>query len=185
MDLKVSILSEPPISGSIKEYWFDAKGDCTWIQFERASETWAGVFGKGALKNYNAICKFSDDKYVFIIAGGQGYILDSRAHKLCHKTSIDYFVSAIATPYKDLMIVCDFTSLYAFDTQELIWRSDRIALDGIKLDSSTENELSGKVWQVDGWYSFQLEYKNWKYTQGSRLPKIGSNILNEHSRQNR
>jgi len=67
------------------------------------------------------------------------------------------------------MIVCDFTSLYAFDTQELIWRSDRIALDGIKLDSSTENELSGKVWQVDGWYSFQLEYKNWKYTQGSRL----------------
>jgi len=171
MNLKVSIFSELPISGTIKEYLFDAQGDCTWIRFERESEIWAGVFGKGTHKNYNAVCKFSDNKYVFIIAGGQGYVLDSRERKICHKTSIDYFVSAIAAPHKDLVIVCDFTRLYAFDTQELIWRSDQVALDGIKLDSSTENELSGKVWQIDGWYSFQLEYKNWNYTQGSHLTK--------------
>ena len=171
MNLKVSILSEPPISGTIKEYLFDAQGDCTWIRFESESEIWAGVFGKGSLKNCNAVCKFSDDTYVFIIAGGQGYILDSRTHKLCHKTFIDYFVSAIAAPGKDLVITCDFRRLYAFDTQELIWRSDHVASDGIKLDCSTENDLAGKIEQWDGWYAFKLEYKNWNYTQGSFLTK--------------
>ena len=169
MNLKVSILSEPPISGTIKEHLFDAQGDCTWILFERESEIWVGVFGRGALKNYNAVCKFPDDKHVFVIAGGQGYILDCSTRKLCHKTSIDYFVGAMVAPCKDLTIVCDFTRLYAFDTKELIWRSDRVALDGIKLDSSTENELSGKIWQTDGWYSFRLKYTDWKYSQGTRL----------------
>ena len=169
MDLRISILSEPPISGSIKEFQFDAKGDCTWFQFERESEIWAGVFGKGSLINYNAACKFSDDTYVFIIAGGQGYILNSRTQKLCHKTSVDYFVSAIAAPGKDLVFACDFTRLSAFDIQELLWRSDQVARDGNELDSSTETELTGKVEQWDGWYAFKLEYKNWKWTQGSRL----------------
>ena len=169
MSLKVSILSEPPASGTIKEYWFDAHGGCTWVQFESESETWAGVFGRGTQTNHNAVCKFSDDNYVFVIAGGQGYILDCHARKVCHKTSSDYFEGAIAVPRKDFVIVSDFTSLYAFDTQKLIWRSERVALDGIKLDSSTENELTGKVWQMDGWYVFKLEYKNWKYTQGLRL----------------
>ena len=171
MSLKVSILSKPPISGSIKEHQFDAQGDCTWIQFERESETWAGIFGCGTHKNHNAVCKFADDKYVFVIAGGQGYILDCHARKVCHKTFIDYFVSAIAAPCKDLVIACNFTSLYAFDTQELIWQSDQVASDGIKLDFSTENELAGKIEQWDGWYAFKLEYKNWEYTQGSYLTK--------------
>jgi hypothetical protein len=169
MSLKVSILSEPPVSGTIKEYLFHAQGDCTWIRFESESEIWAGVFGHGALENYNAVCKFADDKYVFVIAGGQGYILDCHARKLCHKTSVDYFVSAIAAPGKDLVLACDFTRLSAFDTQELLWRSDQVARDGVKLDSSTQEELAGKVEQWDGWYSFKLEYKNWKWTQGSRL----------------
>jgi len=90
VDLKTLILSKPPVSGSIKEYWFDAQGDCTWIQFEREYETWAGIFGQGTLKNHHAA-------------------------------------------------------------------------------SSTENELSGKIWQFDGWYAFTLEYKNWKFIQGLRL----------------
>ena len=169
MNLKTSILSKPPISGSIKECWFDAQGDCTWIQFERESETWAGIFGHGTLKNHHAVCKFADDKYVFVIAGGQGYVLDSLSKKLCHKTSVDYFTNAITAPGKDLVIACDFCRLYAFDTQELIWQSEQVALDGIQLDFSTENELSGKVWQFDGWYAFTLEYKNWKFAQGLRL----------------
>jgi hypothetical protein len=169
VNLKTSILSKPPVSGSIKEYRFDAQDDCTWIQFERESEIWVGIFGQGTLKNHHTACKFADDKYVFVIAGGQGYILDSLSRELCHKTSINYFISAIAAPGKDLVIACEFTRLYAFDTQNLVWRSDRVALDGIKLDSSTEDELSGKVWQIDGWYAFALQYKNWKFTQGSRL----------------
>ena len=140
MSLKVSILSEPPISGTIKEIWFEARGDCTWIRFEREAEIWAGVFGKGTHKNYNAVCKFSDDKYVFIIAGGQGYVLDSRERKICHKTSIDYFVSAIAAPHKDLVIVCDFTRLYAFDTQEIPYQpcQTMVAIDNSCVHSTVE-----------------------------------------------
>ena len=171
MSIKVTVLSGSPVSGTVREYFFDAKSQCSWFCFEDDSgEEWVGVFGCSELTtSCNTAIPFSDGKNIFVIAAGQGYIVECSTRKLRYKTSIDCLTSVIAAPSRDLIIAADYTDLYAFDSQNLIWHSDRVALDGIKLDSSTRDGMFGKVWQMDDWYSCTLQYKEWKFAQGSRL----------------
>jgi hypothetical protein len=41
--------------------------------------------------------------------------------------------------------------------------SPRVALDGIILETSTSDELSGKVWWEDGWYRFKFRYDDMRF----------------------
>jgi hypothetical protein len=52
------------------------------------------------------------------------------------------------------------------NSTRLIWESDRVALDGIRLIEATEELLNGEVWQIDGWYNFTLHLDSWAFTQG-------------------
>jgi hypothetical protein len=56
--MKAAVLSTPPTSGTLRERWFDAIGECTWIQFEdEQGERWAGAFGNSRLiKDSSVIC---------------------------------------------------------------------------------------------------------------------------------
>ncbi len=169
--MHVEVLRNPPISGSVSEHYYDAYGACTFVRFEsEVDEAWVGVFGNGSVTTHSNAIPYSNGSNVFVIAGGQGYIVDANTKLLIHKTKNDYFVSGIAVPSRDFVIVSDFTDLYAFSAQDILWRSDRVAADGIDLQNSSISELRGRVWNLD-WYDFTLHYDDWKFQQGSMSMK--------------
>lgn len=163
--MSLTILSSPPTSGSIPERWYDAHGICTWVRFEPPDQPlWAGVFGNGDISRHSAAILFGRQPLAFVIAGGVGYIVDVSTGQLIHKTERETFVSAICVPDRDFVIACDWTELYAIDRTGEIWRSERIALDGIVLEESSSKTLTGRAWQ-DGWHRFELTYEGWKFEQ--------------------
>jgi hypothetical protein len=162
----VQVYDQIPESGTVKERWFDAVGDCTWVRFVTDDPTeWAGVFGNGDMAKHRKAVLFGDERTAMVIAGGQGYIVDAQTGELHHKTDYDCFCDAVTVPGRQFVIACDFTNLYAVAKGGVVWRSSRIALDGIKLDSATETFLAGQGWEIDGWHPFTLSIDDW-HVQG-------------------
>ena len=90
---------------------FEWAGSCTWIQFTDSNyEEWCGIFGQGtvatansALVNTKGIC--------FVIAHGQGYLININSRQLLHKIENDWLISVVSIPEKDVFVVCDWTNL--------------------------------------------------------------------------
>src|SRR4051812_4664881 len=97
--MRVTILEQPPMSGSIIEHRYHARGSCTWVQFDAPdSGRSVGVFGKGRLPASNHVAAFADGITVCVIAGGRGYVIDLADHRLLHRTHDDGLCSVIAIP---------------------------------------------------------------------------------------
>ena len=164
--MKIEILDKPPISGSMPEIQFDAKGDCTWVKFGDGFDEWAGVFGKGYNSgNMDAAVLFNSGQHAFVIAGGQGYVVNIADKSLVYKTPEDYLQGVIAIPNRDLIITCDYTKLKLYDSNRKLWESDRMALDGIKFTGVTSYKVSGYIWQIEGWYSFAFDVDSRSITE--------------------
>ena len=161
--VSVEVCDYLPVSGSIYERHYDARGDCTWARFELdACEEWMGVFGNCGCNANSAAAKFADNKHAMVIACGYGYIVDGVTGELVHKAELEDLGRVITIPDRDFVIASDELSLIAYTTRGRIWRSQRIALDGIELISSTDQVLSGRLEHVDGWHDFTLTFDGWK-----------------------
>jgi hypothetical protein len=155
--MKIEVLDKPPISGSMPEVQFDAVCHCIWVKFDDGLNEWAGVFGQGDIsRDANTATVFNNDKNAFIIAGGQGYVVNLAAKSLAYRTPDDCLQDAIAIPNRDLILTCDYTELKLYDSNKKLWGSDRIACDGIKFTEATTDKVSGHIWQI-GWYSFVFD----------------------------
>ncbi len=170
--VQATILKAPPVSGSGDEVRFDATGDCTWVQFtdEETQQHWYGVFGDGDPRGAKTVTTNTNGQ-AFVIAGGQGYLIDIPTRKLLHKTAIDdYLESVIAVPGKDLFLAGDI-KLYAYSSTGLLWQSPRVAVDGITFTGATASQVKGLVEALDGKVLFTLRLSDWDYQSEFVLPE--------------
>jgi hypothetical protein len=163
--MKATILSKIPESGTVREKHFDAQGDCTWVEFSDDKKSWVGVFGRGPLTKINLVERFAGTERFFVVACGQGYSVDTDQEKCLFQTEHDYIQSAIAVPNRDLIVTCDFTDLEVYSSDKMVWRSERVALDGIRLEAADDSKVRGHLWNHDGWYSFTLDMKQWALSE--------------------
>jgi hypothetical protein len=186
--MHVELLNTPPISGTVTEHHFDVSaGANAWVRFEDAEGgVWVGVFGSSELAPFNAAVPFPDDggRTVLVIAGGQGYIVDAVSRVLIRRTPWDYAYAAAAAPGRDFVLVADVTEIWAADRarDRLVWPRERarydyenaspphrVALDGIVFDRVTADELTGKVWEMEGWYAFRVWLPDLEFVRGEFL----------------
>jgi hypothetical protein len=164
--MKINVLDKPPISGSMAEVQFDAVGNCTWIKFDDGLDEWTGVFGQGGIaRHVNAATLFNNDKHAFVIAGGQGYVINLADKSLVYKAPDDYLQDLIAIPSHDLILTCNYTDLILYDSKKKLWESDRLALDGIKFTEASADNVCGYIWQIGGWYSFVFDVTSRSITE--------------------
>jgi hypothetical protein len=186
--LGAALLTVKPISGSIRERHYgnlNGPGNL-WVRFDDEEvEPWVGVFEPGGVSPYCAVLAFDDDldRAVLVIAGGQGYIVDSTTGSLVRQTPWSYSYSSLAAPGRDFMVVADTTNIWAVyrDHDTYVrptvrpWyaspHDDRLALDGIVFDGSSQNVLVGAVEEPEGWVRFRLQYDDLVFETGDGLPK--------------
>lgn len=161
--MRVELCEHAPVSGSAQERRFDAVGSCTWVRFVTDDgDEWAGVFGRGSMVDHVGAVLCGDGRTALIIAGGQGYVVDAHAGTLHHKTACDTLCEAVAVPGRPWAIACDYTGLYAVSPQGELWRSPRLALDGIRLGQATGAAVAGEAWCHDGWRRFSVQFDGWR-----------------------
>lgn len=180
--MRLQILSHPPISGTYRERHYDAVGPCTWVLFDdEEGEEWVGVFGSAGLASSSSAVPFGDDlgRTVLVVAQGQGYIIDTATGALIRKTPWDYAYPALTVPERDFVVVADVCEIWATYRDRDVpaipvephftGDPNRVALDGILFAQATPDELTGKVWDMDGWYSFRLRFDLMRVERGPLL----------------
>lgn len=167
--MKAEIPREPLLSGDYPEHWYDAGSFCTRVLFEDEDyNEWVGVFGQSRdSTGLSKAIQFGQGSSAFILARGQGYIIDINSKALFHKTECDWLQDAIAIPNHNFIVACDWTDLYAYSNEGLLWQSNRIATDGIHFLEATQNYLTGQLWRPnlndeDQWLRFRLYYDGWR-----------------------
>lgn len=180
--MRTQLLYHPPISSTYCERHYDAVGICTWVLFEdEAGEEWVGVFGSAGLASSSAVASFGDDlgRTVLVIARGQGYVVDAVTGELFRKTPWDYSHAVLTVPERDFVVVADVTEIWTtyrdrdvpvVPTESMdLGQPDRVALDSILFDEATRDELTGKLWDMDGWYVFRLQFDSMRVERGPLL----------------
>jgi hypothetical protein len=164
--VRARILDTPPISGSVPEYWHDAWGDCVWVHFDAADgREWAGAFGATGVTGSTVVALFGGDRSAFVIARGQGYIIDTGSRELRHRTECESLVDVLALPGRDLVAACDSWNLFVYAPAGLVWKSERIAVDGIRMEAAGPAELAGSC-DVGDRRSFRLDLTTWGFLEG-------------------
>ena len=159
---RVEVLTTPPISGTVDEVRFDAVGDCSWVRFADAvGAQWCGVFGPGCVRGRAAAV--NPDGQAFVIASGQGYLVDVNTRKLLHKTACEWLIAAIAVPGRDVFVACTYTNLVAYSPLGCVWGSDRVSVDRIELAEVSGSKVRGRVWDLSNRVDFDLDIEGWTY----------------------
>jgi hypothetical protein len=181
--MQIELLRAKPISGEVAELSFDASAHTnTWASFdEEGGAKWVGIFGNGGAALFSSAVAFPDDAgAALIIAGGQGYVVDTKKRVLLRKTKWSYSYSAVAVPDRDFVIVANTTDIWAVfrdrDVSALCESGEggpkdprRIALDGIVLDEPSSKSLTGKLWMRDGWHDFDLDLDTLQLIVGRQI----------------
>lgn len=179
--MALELLSRIPISGTVRERHFHVSGGSNaWVRFDDEAEgAWVGVFGAGDVSRFTAVAPYGDHtgRTVLVIAGGQGYVVDARGGALLRRTPWDYAYAVAAPLGRDFVLVADTTHIWvAYRDRDVLavsavrhpfdhWAErdadrppTRVAVDGIVFDAPGEEAVSGRAWQMDGWYAFRLYY---------------------------
>ena len=154
---KLTVLDKPPISGSVKETWFDADGDCTWVEFEVDDERWVGVFGRGQ-GGVNSVCVFDSGNAAMIISGGRGYLVDVKSRLLLHKTDSSRLDGAMEVQDSSNVVASEYFDVHMYSKSGKIW--SQCINENVTIVNANSRLVSGQVDDWDGKYSFDLDAKN-------------------------
>ena len=164
--MEVKILAKPPTSGTVAERQYSCSGDCLWVRFSfDEGDEWAGAFGTGNFPFQNFATFFAADAFALVVASGQGYVLRPQDGELIRNTAWDYVQCVQPIADSDLVVLADDTTIWVEDAYGEVWRSDRVALDGVIIDRARADLVEGKVWWSEGWYRFQLTPSPWTFTK--------------------
>lgn len=117
---------------------------------------WVGNFQPG-LGGVDTVLDHPDGRRVFVIAGGQGYIVDPE-----DRSSRNYFggniESAISLPGLGV-IFGNGLWFEAIGPDGPLWKSDRISWDGMQNLEITGQTLTGEAWDPmqECWVRFELD----------------------------
>jgi len=157
------ILNNIPVSGENPEFHFgDHFRYRLWVEFiSNDFEKWIGCFSKEYSKGFDKVLIGKNNQTAFVIASGQGYLIDIQNHKLKFKTEeYPLIESAILTNNPNYFIAGTFQSVYVFDTEKLINETiPKFMVDGIYFKSQKENNAIGNLATAENQYDFNMGFK--------------------------
>ena len=138
-------------------------GIVKWVLFQPSDEEdWIGVFGRGG--NTHSAVAWHGSGEAFVVAGGHGYLIDTRERVLLHKADSEFFVDVIAGQDFGAFVVADDFHLYGYDCSGRRWMTHRISWDGIRNLSLEGHRVKGEAWGLSEWYGFTLDLSSGQVT---------------------
>ena len=136
-------------------------------------EAWIGNFQKG-------ICYYSsfhalDDEHLVVVAGGQGYVVNVNSKACVHSFGGDVML-LLPVPQTSTVLAISNIDVELHCATLMVWRSKRIAWDGIGKVDFQSTELCGQARHFDDtWHPFRLQIATGEHTGGAYTDQHPSN----------
>jgi hypothetical protein len=170
-DMTVTILNSAPISGQYSEFSFGERFNSPlWTEFKsQTGDIWYGCFAKMWDKGFSTALIDNNGHTAFIVAGGQGFLIDTVNKKLILTTE-DYpaIESAIKTNNPEYYIAGMFYSAYVIDTKgEIKTIEPDFTTDGIFFTGQKDNKaigmLDAAMNQYEHKYDFEFDLETFQF----------------------
>lgn len=114
-------------------------------------DSWIGVFAPGSLatRATTGVYTSPDPNSLCVVARGDGYLVDTNSPPdfTCVKASPIMAVYPIVG--QGFLIFCDPWEVFAYNKNGLLWRTGRIAIDGISIIDISANIIRGVADRMD------------------------------------
>lgn len=129
-------------------------------------EEWVGNFQRG-LCCFDQALALSDGKHVLVIAGGTAYVVDP-AKKSIVESFGGQIESCTPTPDASGLVLSDLTDIELVKGSGRVWRSRRLAWDGLRVLQVTRHDIFGEARHYDdSWHPFRVSLLNGQATGGA------------------
>lgn len=136
--------------------------------------SWVGTFAWGTPTTKGVgtgIFTLPNPDKVCVVSCGNAVIVEVDRPTNYEELSLFPVMAVVSVPVKGLLIFSSQTRLYAYGVSGLVWESDRLAWDEIKITGVDNDVLSGTVWdlQSEEYVPFQLNLETGKHSGGIAL----------------
>ena len=134
-----------------------AAGTLSWFAFllDDGSE-WVGAFGAGPLSSARKVEKCPDKRHAFVIARGQGYLVNVVEQKLEMTTQEEHLIDVVIGPMHPWFVAVSRTKIYLYTPKERVYCSE-MTFEALVLDDCDEEIAQGRC-LLDGiWRAFALD----------------------------
>jgi hypothetical protein len=154
------ILDKVPFSGEYPEKHFGEHfNSILWVKFtDNACQEWVGSFSK-VYSDFNKVLTDNATETAFVIAGGQGYLIDINTKELLHETDIPTIESLIHTSNPEYYLLGACYCIYIFDNRKLLKRYDPpFTVDGIWFREQQGQKAIGELYSGQYQQDSNLEF---------------------------
>lgn len=131
-----------------------------------AKGEWVGNFQRG-LCSFDQTVALSDKQHVLVIAGGTAYVVDP-ATKSVVESFGGQIESCTPTPDASGFVLSDSTDIELINGCGRVWRSRRLAWDGLRVLQVTLSDILGEARHFDdSWHPFRVKLSNGQATGGA------------------
>ncbi|MUV15678.1 hypothetical protein [Noviluteimonas gilva] len=129
-------------------------------------EAWVGNFQRGLCFFDHAVA-LSDTKHVLVIAGGTAYVVDPATKSIIQSFG-GQIESCTPTPDASGFVVSNTTDIELINGSGRVWRSRRLAWDGLRVLQVTRHDVLGEARHYDdSWHPFRVNLSNGEATGGA------------------
>ena len=141
------------------------------VEFETAFGTWIGNFAEFDRRLPSVIHEEFGPRFVFVVAGGEGYMVDVDLRKLVWDAPFAVYEVWFQKELPAL-IISNGTGFKAFDAHRTLWKSRRISWDGFRSVRREGLTMIGEAYfpalSPEGeWIPFQLDLRTGSVIGGS------------------
>src|ERR1051326_1056274 len=113
---------------------------------------WTGVFACGFDSNKVASGLYShpDPDRLCVVAGGYGDIMIVRDPELYERVIAQPVVSVHPAAEAGLLLFVDFTHISAYGHEGIVWRSERLTWEGLRITGVSGTTVHGYGWGSEG-----------------------------------
>ena len=157
-----------PVQFSATGLGMHSEGVAVQFSSDGSHDAWVGNFQRG-LNRFDALIRHPDGIDFIVIAGGQAYVVDPTSRVL--KEHFGAFFETV-THVADLNIYVLGTPIdfEAIGATGRIWRSKRVALDGIRSLALNGSVLNAEAYAMeDEWLPFTIDVQTGQVEGGSKI----------------
>jgi hypothetical protein len=173
-DYQVEILSAPPSDRPSNRIPDSPEAvDALYVRFEApGSPSWIGAFAKGFLSDeiISGVYSWPDGKSVCVVSAGYGYVVKASDPKSWVRLQPMPVTDVRVVENHKLIVLTDFTHMYAFNAEKAAWRTERLSWDGVTVTSVATNYIFGIGWDqtIDKEVEFVVDLRNGQHTGGAQ-----------------
>jgi hypothetical protein len=168
----------PPIHPLERVYHFPVEleeGDRTGTYVRvipKRGPAWSGFFALGfnSEQVVTAICACPDPDSVCVVVGGYGYVVKATDPSCWFQVEQRPVVDLRAVAEAELLLFTGFTSATALGKTGIVWQSERLSWEGVRITTVESGKLHGFGWDLmsDQEVAFEVDLKTGKHVGGAR-----------------